>query len=192
MTHQQFKIDNPNYPLLVDSLDIEICTISDNDIPKGSGGINGEGYTYGQLRHQPIIPEIMEHIENLQLREFAEECNARNQQNGFQMYRVNGEYCFWGLRVGTVVKLPSLAELKTLLANTEKTEENIRAITYELLRKEIGKQCNMSYKEATLAIGNQLDCVPHEDISGYVFMVPNWAHRWFRHSGYVSSMMSQF
>jgi len=31
----------------------ELCIISD------SGGINGEGYTYGQLRHQPIIAEIL-------------------------------------------------------------------------------------------------------------------------------------
>lgn len=37
--------------------------------------------------------------------------------------------------------------------------------------------------------GNQLDCAPHEDISGYIFMVPNWAHKWFRHNGYVSKMI---
>lgn len=37
----------------------ELCIISDSDIPSGSGGINGEGYTYGQLRHQPIIAEIL-------------------------------------------------------------------------------------------------------------------------------------
>ena len=37
----------------------ELCIISDSDIPTGSGGINGEGYTYGQLRHQPIIAEIL-------------------------------------------------------------------------------------------------------------------------------------
>ena len=34
-----------------------------------------------------------------------------------------------------------------------------------------------------------LDYVPHEDISGYVYMVPNWAHRWFRHKGYLSAML---
>ena len=34
-----------------------------------------------------------------------------------------------------------------------------------------------------------LDCVPHEDISGYVYMVPNWAHKWFRHRGYVSTIL---
>ncbi|MDE6511152.1 MAG: hypothetical protein K2L00_03545 [Muribaculaceae bacterium] len=39
------------------------------------------------------------------------------------------------------------------------------------------------------AIGNMLDCFPNEDISGYVYMVPNWAHRWFRHKGYVSAMV---
>ena len=26
----------------------ELCIISDSDIPSGSGGINSEGYTYGQ------------------------------------------------------------------------------------------------------------------------------------------------
>lgn len=40
----------------------ELCIISDSDIPSGSGGINGEGYTYGQLRHQPIITEILKRI----------------------------------------------------------------------------------------------------------------------------------
>ncbi len=40
----------------------ELCIISDSDIPAGSGGINGEGYTYGQLRHQPIITEILQRI----------------------------------------------------------------------------------------------------------------------------------
>ena len=42
----------------------EYCTISDSDIPSGSGGINGERYTYGQLRHQPIIPEVLRRITN--------------------------------------------------------------------------------------------------------------------------------
>ena len=40
----------------------ELCIISDSDIPSGSGGINGEGYTYGQLRHQPIITKILQRI----------------------------------------------------------------------------------------------------------------------------------
>ena len=43
----------------------ELCIISDSDIPAGSGGINGEGYTYGQLRHQPIITEILKLITHL-------------------------------------------------------------------------------------------------------------------------------
>lgn len=43
--------------------------------------------------------------------------------------------------------------------------------------------------QAASAIGNMLDCVPHEDISGYVYMVPNWAHKWFRHRGYVSTIL---
>ena len=43
----------------------ELCIISDSDIPSGSGGINGEVYTYGQLRHQPIITEILQRITHL-------------------------------------------------------------------------------------------------------------------------------
>ena len=49
----------PDYPLSLEKLDTETCIVSDSDIPSGSGGINGERYTYGQLRHQPIIPELM-------------------------------------------------------------------------------------------------------------------------------------
>ncbi|MBS7348537.1 MAG: hypothetical protein KIG61_09065, partial [Muribaculaceae bacterium] len=52
--------------------------ISDSDVPSGSGGINREGYTYGQLRRQPIIPEVMLGISNPTVRRWAEECNARN------------------------------------------------------------------------------------------------------------------
>ena len=108
-------------------------TISDSDIPSGSGGINREGYTYGQLRRRTIIPEVMRGISNPVVQRWAEECNARN-RNGFVMRK-------------------------------------------------------MSVSQAASAIGNMLDCVPHEDISGYVYMVPNWAHKWFRHRGYVSAIL---
>lgn len=46
------------------------------------------------------------------------------------------------------------------------------AVTYDLLREELGRCCGISKEEAGLAIGNQLDCAPHEDGSGYIFMVP--------------------
>lgn len=67
----------------------------------------------------------------------------------------------------------------------------IRNITYALLRHEIAQRCGISDKEAASVIGNHLDCAPHEDISGYIFMVPNWAHKWFRHDGYVSKMLQE-
>ena len=60
----------------------ELCIISDSDIPAGSGGINGEGYTYGQLRHQPIITEILKLITHPIARQMAEDCNARNHKDG--------------------------------------------------------------------------------------------------------------
>ena len=177
----------------------ELCVVSDQDVPKGCGGINREAYTYGELRHQPIIPEVMQLIQNPKLRQFAMACNERNREKGFQMYKINGEYCFWGLRVGPVVEAPTVEELKKIIGSTDKGAEAlknklvnaraVRDISYNLLRLKISELCGMSLKEAELAIGNQLDCVPHEDEAGLIYMVPNWAHRWFKHDGYVSKML---
>lgn len=164
--------------------------ISDSDIPSGSGGINREGYTYGQLRRQPIIPEVMRGISNPIVRRWAEECNARN-RSGFVMRKVDGEYCFDGLHVGPKVALPSREEIVRRLGQNPTTGD-IRELSYSLLREEIARQTGMSVSSAASAIGNMLDCVPHEDISGYVYMVPNWAHKWFRHRGYVSRILSQY
>ncbi|VFB12801.1 Uncharacterised protein [Bacteroides heparinolyticus] len=179
-----------NIPSSFANLYVEVCKISDTDIPSGNGGINKEGYTYGELRHQPIIPELMAQITHPKIRQMAEECNSRNRKEGFAMYKVDGEYCFWELRVGPVVKTPSKEELLKILPERPVTASAIRAVTYEILRKEIALQCNMSLKEAAEAIGNQLDCAPHEDISGHIFMVPNWAHKWFRHRGYVAKILN--
>lgn len=168
----------------------EICIISDSDVPSGSGGINGEGYTYGQLRRQPIIPEVMRRITNATIRKMAEECNARNKE-GFVMRKVDGEYCFDGLRVGPKVKTPSRDEIMHLMDGQPLTAAAIRSITYNILREALARECGMSLREAADAIGNQLDCAPHEDISGYIFMVPNWAHKWFRHNGFVSRTLAR-
>ena len=163
------------------------CDISDLDVPAGSGGINREGYTYGQLRRQPIIPEVMRGISNPVVRRWAEECNARN-RTGFVMRKVSGEYSFDGLHVGPKVKLPSKSQLIAELG-PHPSAGAIREISYSLLREEIARQTGLSVRQAASVIGNMLDCVPHEDISGYVYMVPNWAHKWFRHRGYVSSIL---
>lgn len=161
--------------------------ISDSDVPSGSGGINREGYTYGQLRRQPIIAEVMRGVTNPVVRRWAEECNTRN-RGGFVMRKVGGEYCFDGLHVGPKVKLPSRTELLARLGHSPSAAE-VRDVSYTLLREEIARQTGLSVRQAATAIGNMLDCVPHEDISGYVYMVPNWAHKWFRHRGYVSSIL---
>lgn len=161
--------------------------ISDLDVPSASGGINHEGYTYGQLRRQPIIPEVMRGISNPVVRRWAEDCNARNRA-GFVMRKVRGEYSFDGLHVGPKVKLPSKSQLIAELGPNPSAGE-IREISYTLLREEIARQTGLTIRQAASAIGNMLDCVPHEDISGYVYMVPNWAHKWFRHRGYVSSIL---
>lgn len=166
---------------------IEYPVISDSDIPSGSGGINREGYTYGQLRRCPIIPEVMRGISNPTVRRWAEECNSRN-CGGFVMRKVSGEYCFDGLHVGPKVKLPSRTELLGRLG-TNPSAAAVREVSYALLREEIARQTGLSVGQAASAIGNMLDCVPHEDISGYVYMVPNWAHKWFRHRGYVSLIL---
>lgn len=195
----RFIADNPDYPVSISMLQIEACEVSDTDIPSGSGGINGEGYSYGQLRHHPIIPELKNKISHPVVRSYIEECNMRNSSHGFQMYRVNGEYCFWGLRLGPVVKSPSASQLKQILLSQSSTApavrnkcvttEMIRNITYAILREAIAKECRISINEASSVIGNQLDCVPHEDeATELVFMVPNWAHKWFRHNGYASHM----
>lgn len=165
----------------------DACDISDSDIPSGSGGINRERYTYGQLRRQPIIPEVMSGISNPIVRRWAEECNARN-RNGFVMRKVNEEYSFDGLHVGPKVKLPSKAQLQSEPGHNMSAGA-IRDVSYSLLRKEIARQTGLTEGQAASLIGNMLDCVPHEDISGYVYMVPNWAHKWFRHRGYVSSIL---
>ena len=194
-----FHSKYPEYPSIV--YQEKLCIISESDVPSGSGGINREGYTYGELRHKPIISEILDTmIRDRTLRKFANECNERNAREGFEMFCINGEYCFWGLRLGPIVKTPTLDELKQILLSNPKTSQAvaqncvtprmIRDVSYRLLRKEIARQCNISEKEAGLAIGNQLDCVPHEDLCGYIYMVPNWAHYWFRHNGYVSNTLA--
>src|SRR5574344_1490944 len=170
---QDFQRLNPDYPLSLREIEIESCTVSDDDIPSGNGGINGERYTYGYRRHHPIIPELLRRITTPQIRHYAEEANHRNADRDFRMYKVNGEYCFWGLRVGPIVKTPTLQQLRSLLP------------------AEAARTRGITTQEAALAIGNQLDCAPHEDRSGYIFMVPNWAHKWFRHDGYVSEMLSK-
>lgn len=163
------------------------CDISDSDVPSGSGGINSEGYTYGQLRRQPIIPELMTRISHPVVKSWAQECNARN-RSGFVMRKVHGEYCFDGLHVGPKVRLPERRDLIAKFGRVPSAPE-IREVSYRLLREEIARLTGMSVAQAASAIGNILDCVPHEDISGYVYMVPNWAHKWFRHRGYVSRIL---
>jgi len=190
---------NKDYSNADEILKVEFCEVNDQDIPSGNGGINREGYNYGQLRKQPIIQELLGKLENSRLKGFATTCNNRNSDLGFQMFKVNGEYCFWGLRLGPVVRTPNVEEMRLILADQPKTAQAlanksvsanmIREVTYDLLRQEVAKTCGISVKEAAWAIGNQLDCAPHEDPSGYIFMVPNWAHNWFRHDGYVSKMV---
>ena len=106
------------------------------------------------------------------------------------MRKIEGEYSFDGLHVGPKVKLPTRSELFAMLGSNPRADD-IRNVSYTLLRKEIARQTGMSVPKVASAIGNMLDCVPHEDITGYVYMVPNWAHRWFRHKCYVSAILNK-
>ena len=76
-----------------------------------------------------------------------------------------------------------------LIPNSSINAASNRNITYTLIREELARLYGTSVQKAADIIGNQLDCAPHEDISGYIFMVANWAHKWFRHNGYVSRML---
>lgn len=195
----QFLLKYQDYPDASNIFHLEYCTVSDCDIPNGSGGINKECYTYGTLRRQPIINEILNKVNHFDIKSYIEECNNRNLKSAFDMFKINGEYCFWGLRLGPIVQAPDELELRKLLSQDHKSSEAmqqkavtarmIRDITYNLLRQAIANDCNVSVKEAGYIIGNVLDCAPHEDASSYIFMVPNWAHNWFRHDGYVSKML---
>ncbi len=100
-----------------------------------------------------------------------------------------GNTALKGLHVGPKMKIPSKEELLALLGDQPVNATTIRNITYTLIREELARLYGTSVQEAADIIGNQLDCAPHEDISGYIFMVPNWAHKWFRHNGYVSRML---
>jgi hypothetical protein len=176
---------------LIDNYDDGVVVVSDNDIPSSTDGINREGYNYGQLRRQPIIPELMHSINNPRIRYIAQETNNRCFYSPFVMRRINGEYCFKGLHVGPIIKLPTAAEYRRYFGKTRITATMIRNYNYNLLRNAVARECKISKDEASHAIGNLLDCAPHEDISGTMFLVPNWAHQWFRHNGYVSRLLKE-
>lgn len=117
---------------------VEYVDVADMDVPAGSGGINRERYTYGELRRRPIIPEVMRGISDSVVRRWAEECNARN-RSGFVMRKVNGEYRFDGLHVGSKVKLPSKGGLLAQLG-PDPSAQAVREVSYALLREEIARQ----------------------------------------------------
>ena len=77
----------------------------------------------------------------------AEECNERNRQEGFTMYKVDGEYCFEGLRVGPKVKIPSKDKLLVLLGGQPINAAAIRNITYTLLREELARMYGTTAQE---------------------------------------------
>ena len=93
------------------------------------------------------------------------------------------------LRDGPGVALPYEEELGRMLPNRPVTSAQIREISYKLIGEQIAKESGCTYEEARYYIGNLFECAPHEDMAtNTVYMVQNWAHKWFKHSGYVSKM----
>ena len=87
------------------------------------------------------------------------------------MWKKQGSWNFFHAKL---IPNSSKDELLALLGDQPVNAVTIRNITYTLIRKELAQLYKTSVQEAADIIGNQLDCAPHEDISGYIFMVPNW------------------
>lgn len=55
----------------------EPVVVSDSDIPRGKGGINREGYTYGFLRKVVIQPELYDRLSNPIVKGWVDEARQR-------------------------------------------------------------------------------------------------------------------
>ena len=62
-----------------------------------------------------ISQKILEKVKNARLSEFAEACNVRNAENGYEPYLVNGKTCLQSLRVWPVLQAPSALEMLHVL-----------------------------------------------------------------------------
>lgn len=169
------------------------------EIPQANGS-NKEKHTLGQLLSKPMPQDILARIGNPKLKEMAENCNIRN-INNIEILKRDGEYDFIPLRVGPEINAPSVPDYKvflnqkddtrTALRNGAVTPAMIRKINYEIYREELGKELGVSPKVAGEMIGNDAVCVIHEDKSGKMYMVPQWAHENFKHNGYVSYVVKE-
>lgn len=192
---KKFLFANYDYPGEIRDINISVCSVDDNAIPSYKGEINSEEYTFGQLRFQPITPEIIRNIAYSGMRLYAIDCNRRNSLTGFSMYKIEDRYCFWALRVGPVLKKLTIENINDILhlrKISEKAEINnntidiIKNVEQKLLIEIIASDCGISEEEAETGICFQLHCILHEDISGFVFMIPEWAYKWFNSENYKS------
>lgn len=179
-------------------------------LPNGEyNGINREKYTYGELCRRPIISEIMDipnpetgetMLKDKKLREWAKKLNEVSSKGELAIKETNGQPDLSKFQLGPRVELPtvgeysSMPEIASLLekgASKSELKDGIRKINYDILREKVGELCGQTKEWAAKNIGSQLDCAPHEDINGTIYMVPNWAHKWFPHGGYASKVAEQ-
>lgn len=179
-------------------------------LPNGEyNGINREEYTYEKLCRRPIISEIMDipnpetgetMLKDNKLREWAKKLNEVSSKGELVIKETNGQPDLSKFQLGPRVELPtvgeysSMPEIASLLekgASKSELKDGIRKINYDILREKVGELCGQTKEWAAKNIGSQLDCAPHEDINGTIYMVPNWAHKWFPHGGYASKVAEQ-
>lgn len=200
---EDFKKYNPDYPVDISGMQVVECVTGDGEIPAGDVfATDGERYDYGVISRTPLTKEVMNRISNGKLQKYAKECNERNWADGFKLFKINGHYCLWELRVGPSVKAPDVDRMRDILGRDKKTEpavinhevtkEMIDRVLYDVLREEIGRHCNLSKDEAGNAIEKHLDCSAHVDvIDGHIYAVPNWALRTFPDDTYMKEMLEK-
>ena len=110
---EQFYLDNPDYPhwsdtIIIDEVDLEVLedpALLTTDVE----------YNLDELFHKPLSHKTLDKVNNSKLRAFGEACNARNAENGFKPYLVNGKTCLWNLRVGPLLQAPSALDMMHVL-----------------------------------------------------------------------------
>ena len=193
---EQFYLDNPDYPHWSNNIIIDEVHLIIQDEPGLALQKKVElEYNLDELFHKPINQQILDKVKNPKLRELAEACNARNAENGYKPYLVNGKTCLWNLRVGPILQAPSALEMmhvlkrNTLFYHILKSGSvrpgTIRAYTNTMMISKIASYLAVGSKETGRAIWNDLECTTHEDDCGFFYLVPRWAANLFKQKGYA-------
>lgn len=195
---EQFYLANPGYPLWSDAITIDEVQLEVQE----EAGLSLQSpefeYNLDELFHQPISQARLDKVKNPKLREFAEACNARNAENGFKPYLVNGKTCLWSLRLPPLVRALTAVEVDRrlredlmmlkLMEYGSIRPGTISDLSREMMIAEVSLQCAMNRKETERAVRNELDCVTHQDDCGFFYLVPRWALDLFKQKGYAHKM----